>query len=101
MTQPTGSITRLNAIVRGAVQGVGYRYWAHHTAERFGGQVTGLVRNGRDGTVEVEAEASDRSLLEAILIELHQGPTAANVESVEQVWEENVSPRYHGAFRVA
>ena len=90
---------RLHAIVHGRVQGVGYRYFAHHAAGRH--QVPGgVVRNRMDGTVEVEAEASDRMTLEGLLRELHTGPSSADVETVEINWEENVAPRY-ASFRVA
>lgn len=90
---------RVHAIVHGRVQGVGYRYFAHHAASRL--QVPGgVVRNRTDGTVEVEAEAADRLTLEGLLRELNTGPTSAEVETVETNWEENVAPRY-ASFRVA
>ncbi len=38
----------------GTVQGVGFRYTAHHLAQGF--QVTGYVRNLPDGRVELVAE---------------------------------------------
>jgi acylphosphatase len=82
------------------VQGVGFRYWAHHTAERLPG-VSGLVRNLPDGTVEVEAEAAERGSLDALFHELHVGPTHAQVTAVDAQWEENVPPRYASGFRVA
>ncbi|MBC8101753.1 MAG: acylphosphatase [Cytophagales bacterium] len=92
-------MTRLHAIVHGRVQGVGYRYFAHHAATRLS-IPGGVVRNRADGTVEIEAEAPDRSTLEGLLRELNTGPTAAEVETVETNWEENVAPRY-ASFRVA
>ena len=90
---------RLHAIVHGRVQGVGYRYFAHHAAGRLH-VPGGVVRNCVDGTVEVEAEAADRMTLEGLLRELHTGPSSAHVETVETNWEENVAPRY-ASFRVA
>lgn len=90
---------RLHAIVHGRVQGVGYRYFAHHAASRLH-VPGGMVRNLADGSVEVEAEATDRLTLEGLLRELNTGPSSARVESVETEWEENVTPRYAG-FRVS
>jgi acylphosphatase len=94
-------VTRLHAVIRGRVLGVGFRYWMHHTAERFNGKVKGMVRNTVEGYVETELESTDRGLLEAILQEMHQGPSGAHVEQVAADWETDVAPRYTGAFRVA
>jgi len=90
---------RLHAIVRGRVQGVGFRYFAHHAASHLG--VAGTVRNLPDKSVEVNAEAEERAPLETLLKELNDGPTTAHVESVDAIWEENVTPRYDTGFVVA
>ncbi|MBB6052307.1 acylphosphatase [Armatimonas rosea] len=90
---------RLSAKVQGHVQGVGFRYWAHHTAQRLTGMGGGYVKNLADGSVEVEAEALERAPLQAFLAELHRGPAQAQVTAVEAHWEEEVEGR-HLAFRV-
>ena len=92
-------VTRLRAVVRGSVQGVGFRAWTNHIAGQFA-LTGGRVRNLPDGTVEVEAEAPERMPLEALLRLLHQGPPVARVDGVEAAWEENVEPRFTG-FRIA
>ena len=51
---------RLHYVFRGAVQGVGFRYRAYHSARMFG--VTGYVKNMPDGAVEMEAEGSMASI---------------------------------------
>jgi acylphosphatase len=43
--------TAKHVIFSGHVQGVGFRYTAHHIARRY--DVTGFVRNVPDGTVEM------------------------------------------------
>ena len=91
---------RLHAIVEGHVQGVGFRYWAHHTAQRLEGVGGGFVKNLSNGAVEVEAEALDRAPLQALLTELHRGPAQAQVTAVKAKWEENVEGK-HLNFRVA
>ena len=48
---------RKRAIVRGVVQGVGFRYYALHEATRLG--LAGYVRNREDGAVEIELEGPD------------------------------------------
>jgi acylphosphatase len=71
---------RLKAVVRGEVQGVGYRWAVQRQASRLG--LTGYAENLPDGSVRVEAEGDpDRlDLLEAFL---HQGPNWAEVESLD------------------
>ncbi len=90
-------VVELRAVVHGQVQGVGYRYWAHHTAKRYEG-INGRVRNLPDGTVEVEAECMERAPLEALLAEMHTGPSAAHVDSVDAQWR--TGPGKYTGFRV-
>jgi acylphosphatase len=52
----SGDLQRIYVIVRGTVQGVGYRYFVVRTAQKLG--VSGWVRNLMDGTVDLEAQGS-------------------------------------------
>jgi acylphosphatase len=63
------------------------------------GIVGGYVKNLPDGTVEVEVESEGRGPLEALLIELHRGPAAAQVTLVEPTWQESAPARYI-SFRI-
>lgn len=74
-------------LVRGVVQGVGFRWWTRSVAERIG--VAGAVRNLADGSVEVRARAEPQRL-EQLAIALRDGPPGARVDSVEEQEEENV-----------
>ncbi len=74
---------RLRAVVRGEVQGVGYRYFARREAQSRG--LDGFVRNNADGSVEVVAEGP-RAQLDALVLALNRGPTAARVERVDCEW---------------
>ncbi len=69
-------------LIRGGVQGVGYRFFAQRAAAKH--QVVGYVRNETDGSVEVLAEgpASD---MEAFKNELAAGPQWATVEQLEEI----------------
>lgn len=89
-------MVRINAIVHGHVQGVGFRYWTHHTVQRLDGVTGGFVRNRPDGTVEVEAEAGDRATLQSLFQELHRGPAASQVTAVDAGWEDDIDPRHAG-----
>ena len=93
MSDTAEETTRLHAVVRGRVQGVGFRFWAHHTAHKLG-IGSGQIRNKADGSVEVEAEHESRAVLESLLQELHTGPATSHVESVHAMWEEQTPPRY-------
>lgn len=66
-------------LIRGDVQGVGYRYFAKGVAERLG--VKGFVRNLHTGDVEVYAEA-DEITLPLLKLELERGPRMARVTEV-------------------
>ena len=66
-------------LIRGQVQGVGYRYFALGAARRLG--VKGFVRNLYNGEVEVHAEA-DEMTLKLFKLELEQGPRLAQVFEV-------------------
>ena len=83
---------RVHVIVRGRVQGVGYRWFAVHRARQRG--VTGWVRNLRDGTVEAELEGASSSL-DALLADLREGPAGSAVSSVDVDW----SDQGHGHTR--
>ena len=64
-------------LVRGRVQGVGFRYFTHRAASRAG--VHGWVRNHPDGSVEILAEG-EAAALEQFEREVRQGPPGARVE---------------------
>jgi acylphosphatase len=76
-------LERLHAVVRGRVQGVGFRATTHHEARKLG--LRGWVRNLHDGTVEVDAEG-DRTHLETFLAFLQRGPLGAHVDAVDAEW---------------
>lgn len=67
-------------LICGAVQGVGFRYFAERAAREIG--VTGWVRNLDDGRVEVRANGTI-SQLDDFEMRLRKGPPHADVRSVE------------------
>ncbi|HEY7523579.1 MAG TPA: acylphosphatase [Candidatus Limnocylindrales bacterium] len=82
MTAPDGE-ARLDATVRGGVQGVGYRFFVLRVAARLA--VTGWVANEPDGSVRCVAEGT-RTELERLLAALRDGPPAARVDDVAVTW---------------
>jgi len=82
-------------LIRGEVQGVGYRYFAQRAAARH--QVVGYVKNCADGSVEALAEGPANSV-ESFKHDLAAGPQWAVVDQLEEI---NVEPtgRY-SMFRI-
>ena len=77
--------TCLNVVVRGRVQGVGFRYFVADRARTLG--LGGWVRNREDGAVEVVA-VGRRTALETLLEQVRQGPRSARVTAVDESWSE-------------
>jgi acylphosphatase len=75
---------RLEALVRGYVQGVGFRAFVRRQARALG--LVGWVRNGADGCVQVVAEGNRPDLV-ALLDALGAGPSEAEVQDVEVSWQ--------------
>jgi acylphosphatase len=73
---------RLEATVRGRVQGVGFRYFVVRESRRLG--LRGWVGNEPDGSVRVVAEGSDAAIDE-LERALHVGPPGAIVDTVSRV----------------
>ncbi len=69
----------LHVIIRGRVQGVGYRAWLEHQA--MAAHLEGWVRNRRDGSVEAVFAGSPKVAAEMVALCRH-GPPSAKVESV-------------------
>jgi acylphosphatase len=82
-------------LIRGDVQGVGYRFFAQRAAARH--QVVGYVRNCPDGTVEAVAEGPPGNI-EDFKHDLATGPQWAVVDQVEELVLEPTG-RY-SAFRI-
>lgn len=73
-------MTRVRVVVRGRVQGVGFRFFTQREAQRLG--VRGWVRNRDDGTVEAHLEG-DAAAVDALLASVRRGPRHAAVSGFE------------------
>ena len=88
MTSTENATLARRLIVRGRVQGVGFRWFVEAEAHRLG--IAGWVRNNADGSVEVLAQGS-REQLAGLHSRLRQGPRAARVDDVEVIEAKPIS----------
>jgi DNA ligase D-like protein (predicted 3'-phosphoesterase) len=84
----------IRVVVRGDVQGVGFRDATVRRARALG--VMGWVRNGEDGSVQVHAEGARRAVDELVAF-LRDGPPLARVSGVET---ERVATEGHEQFAI-
>jgi len=80
----TTEAVRLEAIVKGRVQGVGFRYHVSTQARQLA--LTGYVRNLWDGSVEVVAEGP-KARVDKLLSYLQAGPRPAWVRDMVVMWQ--------------
>ena len=73
--------TIVHLVVRGRVQGVGYRAFVDHEARRR--DLQGWVRNCADGTVE-SLLAGDAAVVEDMIAACRRGPFAARVDAIDR-----------------
>jgi len=76
-------LERLHGLVKGDVQGVGFRFFMIRRAQALG--LSGWVRNRDDGTVEFVAEGR-RHELEQLERAAREGPRMARITAVEANW---------------
>lgn len=77
---------RVEAVISGRVQGVGFREFVRHEAATRG--IAGWVRNSDDGRcVELVAEGEEQAI-EDLVRALHSGPRFAHVERVDVQYSE-------------
>ena len=70
-----------HVVIRGRVQGVGYRAWTEYTALEIG--LEGWVRNRADGAVEA-LFAGPSAVVASMLDACRQGPPGARVEAIDE-----------------
>jgi acylphosphatase len=70
-----------HVIIRGTVQGVGYRAWTEYTALERG--VQGWVRNRRDGAVEA-LFVGPQEAVAAMIEACRHGPRGSRVDAIDQ-----------------
>ena len=92
-------MVKARIIVRGNVQGVGFRVWVKLFAVRLG--IKGLVRNLEDGSIESFLEGPREAVREFVkkvdVRGMPDDPLSLHVEELEVFWEGE--PGYESAWR--
>lgn len=70
---------RYKIVVRGRVQGVGFRYFTYNEANLL--NIKGYVRNLVDGSVEIDAEGENENI-KMFLESISKGPSYSNVKDI-------------------
>lgn len=89
-------LSRLHAISRGRVQGVGFRWFILAKARALG--LSGQVWNRSDGSVEVSAEGP-KADLEQLVKAVQEGPDSSQVDGTTIEWEDYAGN--YTAFEIA
>lgn len=80
-------VDRLSATFHGQVQGVGFRFTVRSLASSYS-NITGLVRNLSDGTVELLAEGN-RDTMDSLLLDI-RSEMSPNISREDIVWSRGV-----------
>jgi len=87
--------THVHIIVKGLVQGVGFRWFVARVAS--GMNLSGFVRNLPDGAVEISA-GGEQGLLHELIKEVRIGPRSARVTNLRIEWGAAAGPQ-HGTTK--
>ncbi|WP_131536308.1 acylphosphatase [Pedobacter nototheniae] len=80
MSDQSSKVKHINIVVSGKVQGVFFRASTKAVADQMG--IKGFVKNEKDGSVYIEAEA-EQFILDAFIDWCKEGPEKSKVENVE------------------
>ena len=87
----------LHFLIRGRVQGVGFRWFVHREASEL--DLRGWVRNTEDGEVEVVAAGSVEDSAE-LRASLRQGPRGSRVDQLIEHYLEESEAAGLNTFRI-
>jgi acylphosphatase len=93
VNEPTDPRRSVRVVIRGRVQGVGFRYATVREAESVG--LAGWVRNREDGGVEA-VFAGPRGDVDRMIEWCRRGPRAARVDDLRVAEEPEASPPLAG-----
>lgn len=87
----------VHLVIRGTVQGVGFRWFARSAAQRCG--VGGWVRNREDGGVEIAVSGEDDSV-HRFLAMVKRGPAGSRVDGIDYLPGDATTEQFGNTFAV-
>jgi len=87
------SLKKIDAVISGRVQGVGFRYYVLAKAEMLG--ITGWVANLPGGEVKTVA-VGDETQISDFLLYLKKGPSGAWIENIDYKIENTDNIEFRG-----
>ena len=87
----------LHFLVKGRVQGVGFRWFVHREASEL--ELRGWVRNTEDGDVEVVASGNATDLAE-LRASLRRGPRGSRVDNLIEHYLDDTEAKNLSSFRI-
>jgi acylphosphatase len=87
----------LHFLIRGRVQGVGFRWFVHREASEL--DLRGWVRNTEDGDVEVVVSGTAEDIAE-LRASLKKGPRGSRVDHLVEHYLDEVEARDLQSFRI-
>ena len=74
------NLVRVEALIKGMVQGVGYRWFATRAASKY--SISGYITNLTNGDVKTVVEG-EQGMVSDFLKELRTGPPSASVSGIQ------------------
>jgi acylphosphatase len=90
-------MTRRRFVIRGRVQGVGFRYFIRVHARAL--DLRGHVQNLPDGAVDVDV-AGPAAQIEELVAHCRRGPDGANVTAIEDIAPDESQPELPYPFAI-
>ena len=87
----------LHFLIKGRVQGVGFRWFVHREASEL--DLRGWVRNTEEGNVEVVASGNATDLAE-LRASLRRGPRGSRVDNLIEHYLDDTEAKNLSSFRI-
>ncbi|MBF0408618.1 MAG: acylphosphatase [Candidatus Riflebacteria bacterium] len=92
-----GKFRKVHLIIKGDVQGVGFRAFARRNAQKLG--VCGWVKNRIDEAVEIVVEGTREAVDEMVKL-MRSGPNFSHITELEFMEDKEIQDLVHSEFQI-